>query len=64
MDSSHIGTPSKHEKGDDESDVDLTIFYSGDDKSSDLDDYCHHLKKVSTCIQLFSIFIASFIITN
>jgi hypothetical protein len=50
MDSSHIGTPPKHEKEDDEFDVDLTIFDSEDDKSSDTDDYCHHIEKVSTNI--------------
>jgi hypothetical protein len=78
MDSSHNGAPSKHEKEDDESSVDLTMFDSEDDKpfvdltmfdteddkSSDPDDYCHHIKKVSTSIQMFSIFINSFIITN
>jgi hypothetical protein len=64
MDSSHTGTPPKHEKEDDEFDVDLTIFDSEDDKSSDMDDYCHHIEKVSTNIQMFSIFITSLIITN
>jgi hypothetical protein len=49
MDSSH--TPPKYEKEDDKS-------------SSDLDDCCHHIKKVSTSIQIFSIFIISLIITN
>jgi hypothetical protein len=34
MDSSHTGTPPKHEKEDDESSVDLTIFDIEDDKSS------------------------------
>jgi hypothetical protein len=62
---SHSGTPSKHEKEDDESSVDFTIFDTGDDKSfvdltmfnteddksSDPDDCCHHIKKVSTSIQ-------------
>jgi hypothetical protein len=50
MDPSHNGTPSKHEEEDDE--------------SSDPDDCCHHIKKVSTCIQIFSVFIISLIITN
>jgi hypothetical protein len=64
MDSSHTGTPPKHEKEDDESSVDLSIFDTEDDKSSvDLkmygieddkssnpDDYCHHIEKVSTSI--------------
>jgi hypothetical protein len=64
MDSSHIGAPSKHEKKDDESSVDLSIFdtkndkFSIDlkmfdiegDKSSDPDDCCHHIKNVSTNI--------------
>jgi hypothetical protein len=34
MDSSHIGTPPKHEKEDDESSIDLTMFDTEDDKSS------------------------------
>jgi hypothetical protein len=64
MDSSHTGTPPKHEKEDDESSVDLSMFDTEDDKSSvDLkmygieddkssnpDDYCHHIEKVSTSI--------------
>jgi hypothetical protein len=76
MDSSH--TPPKHEKEDDESSVDLLIFDKEDDKSSvdlkildtedskssDPDDCCHHIEKVSTSIQMFSIFITSLIITN
>jgi hypothetical protein len=64
MDSSHIGTLPKHEKEDDEFDVDLTMFDLENDKSSDLDDCCHHIEKVSTSIQMFSIFITSLIITN
>jgi hypothetical protein len=77
-DYSHIGTPLKHEKEDDESYVDLTMFDTEDDKSSidlamfdidddmssDLDDCCHHNEKVGTSIQMFSIFITSIIITN
>jgi hypothetical protein len=57
MDSSHIGTPLMHEKEEDDSDVDLTMFVSEDDKSFDLDDCCHHIEKMSTNIQIFSIFI-------
>jgi hypothetical protein len=62
MDSSH--TPPKHKKEDNESFVDLSIFDTEDDKfsvdlkmfdtrdfkSSDPDDCCHHIKKVSTSI--------------
>jgi hypothetical protein len=76
MDSSY--TPPKHEKEDDESYVDLLMFDTENDnfsvdlkiidtedsKSSDLDDCCHHIEKVSTNIQMFSIFITSLIITN
>jgi hypothetical protein len=76
MNSSH--TPPKHEKEDDESSVDLLIFDKEDDKpsvdlkildtedskSSDPDDCCHHIEKVSTSIQMFSIFITGLIITN
>jgi hypothetical protein len=63
MNSSH--TPPKHEKEDDKSSfVDLKIFDTDDFKSSDLNDCCHHIKKVSTSIQMFSIFITSLIITN
>jgi hypothetical protein len=64
MDSSHTGTTPKHEKEDDESDVDLTIFDSEDDKSSDPNDCCHHIEKVSTSIQMLTIFVTSLIITN
>jgi hypothetical protein len=79
MDSPYIGTPPKHEKEDDESSVDLTIFDTEDDKSSsvvlkifdtedskssDPDDCCHHIEKVSTSIQMFSVFITSLVITN
>jgi hypothetical protein len=78
MDYSH--TPSKHEKEDDKSSsidlsmfdieddksssVDLKMFDTEDSKSSDLDDCCHHIEKVSTGIQMFSIFITSLMITN
>jgi hypothetical protein len=68
MDSSQ--TPPKHEKEDDKSSVDLAIFDMEDEKSSsvdlkmfdtedsnvsDPDNCCHHVEKVSTSIQLFSI---------
>jgi hypothetical protein len=78
MNSSH--TAPKHEKENDKSSyvdlamfdteddkssfVDLKIFDTKDFKSSDLDDCCHHIEKVSTSIQMFSIFITSLIITN
>jgi hypothetical protein len=76
MDSSH--TP-KHEKEDDKSSsidlaifdteddqslVDLKIFDTDDSNASYRDDYCHHIEKVSTSIQMFSIFITSLMITN
>jgi hypothetical protein len=78
MYSSHISTPLKHDKEDDESDIDLTMFDSEDDESAfdlsmfdsehdkfaDPNDCCHHIEKVSTSIQIFSIFITSLIITN
>jgi hypothetical protein len=76
MESFH--TPPKHVKEDDKSSVDLSIFDIEDDKSSvdlkifdtedsmssDPNDCCHHIEKVSTNIQIFSIFINSLIITN
>jgi hypothetical protein len=78
MDSSH--TPLKHEKEDDKSSsvnlvifdtggdnfssVDLKIFDTEDSNVSDPDDCCHHIEKVSTNIQIFSIFIISLMITN
>jgi hypothetical protein len=37
MDSSHTGTPHKHEKEDDDSFVDLIIFDTEDDKLSSVD---------------------------
>jgi hypothetical protein len=61
---SYTGTPPKHEEEDDESDIDHTIFDSDDDESFDPDDCCYHIEKVSTNIQMFSIFITSLIITN
>jgi hypothetical protein len=35
---------------DDKSSVDVKMFNTEDDKSSDTNDYCHHIKKVSTNI--------------
>jgi hypothetical protein len=64
MDSSHAGTSPKHEEEDDESNIDHIMFNSEDDESSDPDDCYHHIKKVSTSIQIFSIFIPSIIINN
>jgi hypothetical protein len=64
MDSSYTGTSPKHEKEDNESDVDLTMFDSEDDKSSDPDDCCHHIEKASTSIHMFNIFITTIIISN
>jgi hypothetical protein len=78
MDSSHA--PPKYEKEDDKSSsVDLSMFDTEDDKSSstnlkifdiedsdasDPDDCFHHIEKVSTSIQMFSIFITSLMIAN
>jgi hypothetical protein len=51
--------------GDDKpSSVDLKIFDTEDSNAYDPDDCCHHIKKVSTSIQMFSIFITSLMITN
>jgi hypothetical protein len=69
MDSSY--TPPKHKKEDDETFVDLSMFDTGDDKSSvdlkmfdtedsksfDPDDCSHHIKNVSTSIQMFSMLV-------
>jgi hypothetical protein len=52
------------DREDDKSFVDLKIFDTDDSNASDLDDYCHHIEKVSTSIQIFSIFITSLMITN
>jgi hypothetical protein len=78
MNSSH--TPPKHEKENDKfSFVDLTMFDTEDNKSSsvdlkmfdtedsnasDPDHCCRHIEKVSTSIQMFSIFITSLVINN
>jgi hypothetical protein len=44
---------------DDDSDIDFSMFDSEHNKSSDPDDCCHHIEKVSTSIQMFSIFITN-----
>jgi hypothetical protein len=44
--------------------VDLKIFDIEDSNASEPDDYCHHIEKVSTSIQMFGIFITSLMITN
>jgi hypothetical protein len=77
MDSSHA--PPKYEKEGDKSSIDLPMFDTEDDKSSSVDlkmfdtedsnasdpnDCCHHIEKVRTSIQMFSIFIISLMITN
>jgi hypothetical protein len=77
MDCSH--TPLKHEKEDNKSSVDLAMFNIEDDKSSFVDlkmcdtedsnasdpnDCCHYIEKVSTSIQIFSIFITYLMVTN
>jgi hypothetical protein len=46
------------------SSVDVKIFDTEDSNASDLDDCCHHIKKVRTCIQRFSTFINSLMIIN
>jgi hypothetical protein len=51
-------------ENDKSSSVDLKMFDSQDSKFSNPDDCCHHIEKVSTSIQMFSIFITSLIITN
>jgi hypothetical protein len=57
MDSScHTGTPSKHEDEVCSSDDDLAMF---DPSSSDPDDCCHCIEKVSTNVQMFSTFITN-----
>jgi hypothetical protein len=54
---SHLLTLQCVNTEDDKSFVDLTMFDTEDD-------CCHYIKKVSTSIQMFSIFIISLIITN
>jgi hypothetical protein len=44
--------------------VDFKIFDTEDSNASDPDDYDNHIEKLSTSIQIFSIFITSFMITN
>jgi hypothetical protein len=46
------------------SSVDLKMFDTEDSNASDSDDCCQHIEKVSTSIQMFSIFITSLMITN
>jgi hypothetical protein len=46
------------------SSVDLKIFDTEDSNASNPDDCCHRIEKVSTSIQMFSIFITSLMITN
>jgi hypothetical protein len=58
----HQYSPKNEE--DDELDLDLTMFDSEDGESFDPDDCYHHIKKMSTSIQIFSVFITSFIIIN
>jgi hypothetical protein len=69
MDNSrHTSSPPKHKDEVCSSDNDLAMFDSSssdeDESSSKLNDYCHHIEKVSTNVQMFSIFITSLIITN
>jgi hypothetical protein len=75
-----VRTPHKHGKNDDKSSsidfsmfdtegdksfcVDLKMFDTEDFKSSNPDDCCHHIEKVSTSIHINNIFINSLIITN
>jgi hypothetical protein len=44
--------------------VDLKIFDTENSNASNSDDCCHHMEKVSTSIQIFSIFITSLMINN
>jgi hypothetical protein len=44
--------------------IDLKMFDTEDSNTSDMDDCCYHIEKVSTSIQMFNIFITSLIITN
>jgi hypothetical protein len=60
---SHTGTLPKN-KEDDESIIDLTMFNSEDDESSDPDDCCYHIEKNEHKYLKFSIFITSLIIIN
>jgi hypothetical protein len=46
------------------SSVDLKMFDIDDSNASDPDDCCYHIEKVSSSIQIFSIFIISLMITN
>jgi hypothetical protein len=46
------------------SSIDLKIFDTEDSNAFDPDNCCHHIEKVNTSIQIFSIFITSLMITN
>jgi hypothetical protein len=46
------------------SSADINVFDTEDSNASDPDDCWHHIEKVSTSIQMFSIFINSLMITN
>jgi hypothetical protein len=46
------------------SSIDLKMFEIEDSNAADSDDCCHHIEKVRTSIQMFSIFITSLMITN
>jgi hypothetical protein len=46
------------------SSINLKMFDTENSNASDPDDCCHHIEKVSTSIQMFSIFITSLMITN
>jgi hypothetical protein len=49
---------------DEKSSVDHKMFDKEDFNTSQPNDCCHHNEKVSTSIQMFSIFITSLMITN
>jgi hypothetical protein len=50
MNSSHTDTHPKHEEENDESDIDLLMFNSENDESSDPNDCCHHIEMVSISV--------------
>jgi hypothetical protein len=49
---------------DDKSSVDVTIFDTEDGNFNEPNDCYHHIEKMSTNIQMFSIFITRLIITS
>jgi hypothetical protein len=49
---------------DDKSSIDLKMFDTENSNASDPDAFCHHIEKVSTSSQMFSIFITTLMITN